>query len=370
MGQLRLHTNAPGEYILSGNAATLEYLAAQGEKLYVKHVNTDEKYPLNCLDDEAWHEMEIKEVLNSIGLNTPTPPVIYDYFTAASQIQFTLEDRGNITDEISAIVLPGHLDEDKYGDEQIEDLIKENYLTQAPQTRKTTLDSIEYLSVFIPSTAEASPTEIYLWITAYLKDGTQLERSVSRETDKNYPICVSRVDAKRVTSLLTSEQARQLEAWDVYMDYDSERASGRYAKVRYILKNGRSDNVCFAFVNDLGGLDTIHACGTKKTIPEYSISSFVSSGITSTLGTSPRTVFEAGSGPLATADERNLWMAFLRAPEKYRLFPNGGFRAINMTESSPELIAGEINSVSFRYMENIEKGGNTPKYTELDDYRL
>ena len=79
----------------------------------MKHVNTDEKYPLNCLDDDAWHEMEIKEVLNSIGLNTPMPPVTHDYSTAASQIQFTLEYHGNITDEISAIVLPGHLDEDK-----------------------------------------------------------------------------------------------------------------------------------------------------------------------------------------------------------------------------------------------------------------
>lgn len=369
MGQLRLHIHAPGEYILSGNAATLEYLAAQGEELYVKHVNTDEKYPLNCLDDDAWHEMEIKEVLNSIGLNTPMPPVTHDYSTAASQIQFTLEDRGNITDEISAIVLPGHLDEDKYGDAQIEDLIKENYLTQAPQTRKTTLDSIEYLSAFIPSTAKTDPTAILLGITAYLKDGTQLERSVSWDTAKDYPICVSRVDAKRVKSLLTSEQARQLEAWDVYMYYQGEGVFGRYAKVRYILKNGRSDNVCFAFVNDLGGLDTIHACGTKKTMPEYSINSFVSGGITSTLKTSPRTVFEAGSGPLATTNERNLWMAFLRSKEKYRLSPDGKFRAINMTESSPELIAGEISSISFKYIEDIENGGNAPEYTELEDYR-
>ena len=368
MGQLRIHSYA--YFILSGNAEMLEYTADSGEKLYVQHVNTGEVYQLNCLDDGNQHYMDITDILNSIGLITPKPVSnLYANTVAASQVKFYLADyHGNTDTEISKIILAGHLDEHVYNDDAIDNLLQTGYLSQAPQVRKTNQRSIEYLTVMIPDIAESGPMDVIAHVTCYLNDGTEVQKTIDLGNSRDYPIIAARVDASRIKLLLTSAQASRLEAWDVYVSYRAV-GHGEYDSVRYILENGRSNDICFAFVNDLGGLDVIHARGTKKITPTYSPSSFVNGKITSTRETSPQTLFEAASGPIASSEERNFWQAFLRSKEKYRLFPDGGYIAINMTEASPELIDGEISSATFKYAESIERGGQVPDYPGLGGYR-
>ena len=120
---------------------------------------------------------------------------------------------------------------------------------------------------------------------------------------------------------------------------------------------------CFAFRNSLGGIDTIHTMGDFRSLPSSNPKVFINDGRSSVLNMNPVTEYEAASGPIVNAEQREKWRAFLLSPAKYiytkadRYASSADLVPIILTESSPKLTEYELSDLTFKFRFDYERGG-------------
>lgn len=382
MGSLSYSSAIP---ILSGNAGELTYTLDAGETLHL--IVTDDgvelaSFELKAIADGNSHTLELAEVLDALPLATADLPSSDDgsITTVLSEVTLRIVDSNNdMVDEATFPAVKGFIMDRSVDADDAADILAEKLLSQAPQIRKTYPGALEFLAIAWAGLGNISGTyKIKKNITVYYADGQQGNIVLNDSLDQSQTwLCVLNMSKAWIEGH-DSGEGGHIVAWDVALSITrtAHGATGAlqtitirtYPTVRYVVHNGRTASASFAFVNDLGGVDSIHAIGGFRLLGGYEPSEFINGRLRRSLDTNPDTLFEASSGPISTAEERRLWLAFLRSAEKYYIPAGGEPEKISMSEASPEFSAGELNEATFKFRREYERGGVLPTFTNLPEY--
>ena len=373
--------NGP-ELVVSGNAGNITYTMGAQEALKATVTNSSGTYTftLKAYNDNTARTINLAEILNALPLNIPSP-ARYDTSVLTykpSVVTIATMNGSTVTSSISIQVIRGLVSDRFKSASDAKSALSLKPHSVRPQVRYTYAGMIENLSVMVPwgvlaSPAANTPTITYN-ATIYLGSGRTI--SVSWYTTLqacDYRIVTTRVDLDTIldehaTGPISEATRRMVTGWDVSVVISEPSTSSHTLKtVRYILKDGKAKTTNFAFVNDFGGIDTIQAVGSIKTVSSYSPSLFVNNDYLETIKTNQETEYEANTGPMDSAQEREAWLAFLRSPDKW-IFEqsSSAFRRINLKDASPELEHSELNDITFKFSMESEKGGAVPAYVALE----
>lgn len=369
--------NGP-ELVVSGNAGNITYTMGAQEVLKATVTNSSGTYTftLKAYNDNTARTINLAEILNALPLDFPSPVSmdigynVHKPSTVKIAIIYGSTEVSSVTIQaIRGLVL----------NKSVSASSALSYLSLRPhsikpQVRYTYADSIENLSVMIPWGVLASPSAntptVTYNVTVYLKTGSTLTLTwYNTLSTCNYRIVTNRVDLEALleqTGPMPSTMRRLITGWDVQVVITEPSVANPQTikTVRYILKDGRAKSRSFAFVNDFGGIDTITANGSFKTIGAYSPSLFVNNDKLETIKTNQETEYEVSTGPLDNVQDQEAWLSFLRSPNKW-LIEDMTFKKINLTDASPELEAKELNDITFKYRLESERGGKVPSYSTL-----
>lgn len=369
--------NGP-ELVVSGNAGNITYTMGAQEVLKATVTNSSGTYTftLKAYNDNTARTINLAEILNALPLDLPSPISmdigynVYKPSTVKIAIIYGSTEVSSVTIQaIRGLVL----------NKSVSASSALSYLSLRPhsikpQVRYTYADSIENLSVMIPWGVLASPSAntptVTYNVTVYLKTGGPLTLTwYNTLSTCNYRIVTNRVDLEALleqTGPMPLTMRRLITGWDVQVVITEPSVANPQTikTVRYVLKDGRAKSRSFAFVNDFGGIDTITANGSFKTIGAYSPSLFVNNDKLETIKTNQETEYEVSTGPLDNVQDQEAWLSFLRSPNKW-LVEDMTFKKINLTDASPELEAKELNDITFKYRLESERGGKVPSYSTL-----
>ncbi len=240
------------------------------------------------------------------------------------------------------------------------DWFAKNFLTWQPQTVQTTRTQPQWLA-FIPSKA----FEKYAIIsTLYTKDGRQFSQTIHNYTaaDEYRQFCT---DFASLWEAFCAERNLTPLCYDVYGkgyrtgNLDPATAAGtkvvqetimpnRPFAQRYILRKERFNDICFGFVNTLGGFDTLLLAGKQSYQPEGEISSFKTYTEERELLNEYTSVWEANTGLLESEREARQFQDFLKSTSRY-IYQDGIWRRIIVFEHKIKHYRGEPNSYTFKY---------------------
>lgn len=361
--------------VLSGNAGYFSYSLASGEALQVVHTvgGVSTVFPLKSIADSESHQLNLSEILKALPLVISTPGEEYNEIKSNYLSTVTIRVIDTTTQDIEAYksfnALRGYIKNRSTSASLALLILSARVLTQRPQIRKTYKESFEYLSVLVPWSS-AHYTLIKTTVKVYKSNGTTetIYPLNNERAEGGIGIHTFRMDFNVVTNAI--QAGGEIIAWDVTVQIseDSGPNSSTFPPIRFILQNGRAVGRCFAFVNDLAGVDTIHSIGKLTTLPEYDPIDFLNDGYREQQSINQDTIYEATSGPISTEEERQIWLSFLRSNKKW--IHNGGqLIPITLKESSPEISAGEMNEVSFKFRMNHEFGAQpTSQSRTLPDF--
>ena len=361
-----------GPYVLySGNAGTVQYTLDEGESLQCS-LNSGQYFPIKAIADGEPHNIDFSEILNALPLSVTGLP------NDASSIEYAginpvtvriISDSSSTVASIYRHVVKGFYKDKTYSALSVIDALQSKPLTVAPQIRRTFPNSREYIS-YLNKQSPGNPPQVRIDYIIYKRGGEQVSGSFSAQSGSH--VHTFRADYKAMISHQSLGRNFEIEGWDITISVTYSSPSGgetvTLPTIRYKLHNGQVKTSNFAFINDLGGVDSIHALGGFKTMGNYEPSAFLNSGETLPLAVNPATQYEASSGPISTEEERNLWLAFLRAEKKYYIPDDGTPELIHLLEASPELSKGEISEISFKFARGYERGGELATFKALPSF--
>lgn len=240
------------------------------------------------------------------------------------------------------------------------DWFAKNFLTWQPQTVQTTRTQPQWLA-FIPSKAFQKYAIIS---TLYTKDGRQFSQTIHNfaAADEYRQFCT---DFASLWEAFCAERNLTPLCYDVYgkgyrtRNLDPATAAGtkvvqetimpnRPFAQRYILRKERFNDICFGFVNTLGGFDTLLLAGKQSYQPEGEISSFKTYTEERELLNEYTSVWEANTGLLESEREARQFQDFLKSTSRY-IHQDGVWRRIIVFEHKIKHYRGEPNSYTFKY---------------------
>ncbi|MBQ6198184.1 MAG: hypothetical protein IJK44_02985 [Bacteroidales bacterium] len=365
--------------VISGNAGNVTYTLGPQETIKVSVTNSagTEEFTVKAYNDNTSRTMDLAEILNALPLNLPSPQsqdVAYNIYKP-STVKLAVMNGSTEVSSFTIQVIRGLVSDKSISATSALGLLNLKAHTVKPQIRYTYAGSIENLSVMIPwgiiaSPSANTPTVTYN-VTLYLKGGTTQAISwYNTLASCEYKVVTNRVDLEAVLEHLSGPtpaiMRRLIVGWDVQVviSEPSIVSAKTLNTVRYILKDGRAKSRSFAFINDFGGIDTITANGSFKTVGSYSPALFINDDNLETIKTNQETEYEVNTGPLDNVQDQEAWLSFLRSPNKW-LVEGWSFRKISLTDASPELESKELNDITFKFRPENEKGGAVPEYSTL-----
>jgi len=366
--------------VIDGNAGIIAYVAGSGQKIQVIHTppgGSAVAFPINIIADSTSRNIDFSEILRALPLQTPSIPsgstLTEKSATSAVKVQLLNSD-DSVAAEINRNAFRGFYKDKATGNDAAIAALLTRILTQAPQIRKTYPDSREYLSILINTTTAGD----YVRATArvYFTDGSNELVTLHNELSPGGTnrIITLRTDFDRISSsLLDPSDAAQVQAWDISISLAGTIAK-TFPPIRYEFVNGRVREACFAFLNEVGGIDTIHSVGSFKRLAEFEPQDFINGGMEYAIATNSNTSYEIESGPIQSDAEKRLWMAFLRSKDKRYIRKTGStveIIPIVMKESTPVFNRGELDSVSFKFHLDYERGAELDGMSnELPEYNM
>lgn len=358
-----------GPYVLySGNAGTVQYTLDEGESLQCS-LNSGQYFPVKAIADGEPHNIDFSEILNALPLGVTGLPIdegSIEYAGINLVIVRIISDSSSIVASILHHVVKGFYKDKTYSALSVIDALQSKPLSVAPQIRRTFPNSREYIS-YLNRQSPGNPPQVRIDYIIYKRGGEQVSGYFSAQSVSH--VHTFRADYNAMISRQSLGRNFEIEGWDITISVTySSSSTVKLPKIRYKLHNGQVKTSNFAFINDFGGIDSIHALGGFKTMGNYEPSAFLNSGETLPLAVNPATQYEASSGPISTKEERNLWLAFLRAEKKYYIPDDGTPELIHLLEASPELSKGEISEISFKFARGYERGGELATFKALPSF--
>lgn len=365
--------------VVSGNAGNITYTlgAQESIKVYVTNASGTQEFSIKAYNDNTSRTMDLAEILNALPLDLPSPVSMDIGYNVhkPSTVKIAIMNGSTEVSSVTIQAIRGLVSNKSVSASSALSYLSLRPHSIKPQVRYIYADSIENLSVMIPWGVLASPSAntptVTYNVTVYLKTGSPLTLTwYNTLSTCNYRIVTNRVDLEalleHVTGPMPSTMRHLITGWDVQVVITEPSVANPQTikTVRYVLKDGRAKSRSFAFVNDFGGIDTITANGSFKTIGAYSPSLFVNNDKLETIKTNQETEYEVSTGPLDNVQVQEAWLSFLRSPNKW-LIEDLTFKKINLTDASPELEAKELNDITFKYRLESERGGKVPSYSTL-----
>lgn len=359
-----------GPYVLySGNAGTVQYTLDSGETLQCG-IN-GQYFPIKGIADGEPHNLDFTEILNAMPLSVTSLPIDSDTVEHAANNGVTLRiinsTSGSVISSIYHNIVKGFYKDKTHSAASTINALQSKPLTAAPQIRRTFPSSREYVS-YLNKQSPGNPPQVTVSYIIYKQGGESVSGIFTTQSTSN----INTFRADYGAMMIIHPMTGKIIGWDITITI-TYTSAGTPAPVtlptiRYRLANGRVKTSNFAFINDFGGVDSIHAVGGFKTIGNYEPNNFFNSGEIIPLSVNPATQYEASSGPISTEEERNLWLAFLRAEKKYYITDDGAPELIHLLEASPELSKGEISEVSFKFARGYERGGELATFKALPSF--
>lgn len=372
-----LSYNGP-ELLISGNAGKISYTLGAQEKLQISISNdgeTIQTFDIKAYNDGVSRTLNLSEILNALPLNLPLPVMMdvgINTYTP-STVTIAIVNGSTLVASVTVQAIRGLVFDKTVAASSAKSRLDLRPHSVRPQIRHTFSDSIENLSVMIPwgiiaSPSANTPTVTYA-VRIYYKNGIAPRTGNWTITlsSCNYQIVTTRVDINALMERISNVATGQIYGWDVIIVISEPSVSSKtIATVRYILQNGKAKSSSFAFINDFGGIDTISAVGSFKTISQYNPSVFLNDGNRNTIKENQETEYEINTGPLDNEQDRDAWLSFLRSPNKWWVDSRTGtFKKISLTDASPELESKELNDITFKFSTESERGGIIPTYRTL-----
>lgn len=250
--------------------------------------------------------------------------------------------------------------------------LKTRWLTQRPQSCRTTLGATEPLALYVPGGTNAT-VRIYATCYTAMKAATEVE--LPPITTGGQAPAIVEVDASPAAVI------RALRALDGTFESDLLMAYRITAEVyghssllysvdpqEFRLDPDDHSADTFAFLNCYGLPDTVHPRGETDTMPEAARLDFTSNSETLQALTSRTVKRKTRSGRLATPEEELLWKAFLLAPAHWVL-RDGSFQRITLEGFETSAKGSEPMRASFTWKAAKEPTGQQQTHiTDMEDY--
>lgn len=356
--------------MFSGNAGSLAYATSGPDRLCVRNGLTGAtKYQVRCIKDGSRRTVKMADVLEYIPMRTADLPDGFgDEGTAdvlsvlsPNDIVFSLDD-----EEVEFSVIRGTVGTGaELNENQIDEILKRP-ATMGGATRETTISSQDYLSFFIPVNLNV----LYLKNLRVDLYGLSRDR-IDEQSITLYAGMQADIEELRKGTIVTiplnnryiSNKFMELHNFTKLWKYEVSISFVPDFKVvpniQFVIRNGSIGVTDFAFVNDLGGIDSIHAFGGRKNTPNFSPRTFTNNRSESLIRVDEDQVMEINSGPIQSSAERALWMSFFRSDKKWWIRDGAfGREAIKIIveDVSPEMDAGKISEITFRFHASDKKG--------------
>lgn len=352
MAYIRKTSDNNRNVILSGNAGKIEYLLeSENDSIRVSVGNLDAR--LNAIVGSA-STMDLAEILESLPLAVPTGPGITK-LSDVSISRFNYNpgiDIDSLQERISFSVLKGYIFRKGTYSEEYTSILQGRFLTQRERISVTYKDFPELVSVLCENGNGGKSFSAS--VTVYRSNGSTSNALIgSISPSAGYYIWTFQAGWNHIKTLVSSPS--NITGWRITMS--------NIGWIQFNLGTAPLRTKCFAFRNSLGGIDTIHTLGDFRSLPSSNPKVFINDGLSSVLNMNPVTEYEAASGPIVNAEQREKWRAFLLSPAKYiytkadRYASSADLVPIILTESSPKLTEYELSDLTFKFRFDYERGG-------------
>lgn len=255
----------------------------------------------------------------------------------------------------SATVIPGRSDSLSLA--AIYD--RRRFLSTRPQTYIIDKDVAEELFYFTKDVSSKSKATIY--------SDTYAPFDVTLKENDNF-FRMAKVGCDLIKSLAEAKGCPDLHilAFDVF----SETEDGvRSDVMRYVVDYEEHD--VFRFRGNLGALETIYACGRKKSELISETAGFVNGDVEQELTNDSHVQHETFSGWQDSAEKVRFWQEFFSSSERYAVI-DGVSRRIVVDEIDSESTEGELNAFSFKwhYADKHNDPSMVPIRKELKQYKI
>lgn len=284
------------------------------------------------------------------GLVSLAKPAAFETPLSALLVELRIESTTLAT---SGFVIPG-------GTSKAETVNKpwyaKNFLTWQPQIVETSPVQPQWLA-FVPLSGYGNYT---IKSTLYVGNGKTFSKEVcvvipgSRyvQIDTSFAalwreFCLEKEAVPFCYDVYGSVTIRE-EAADEGIDGEAVTYDDRPYAQRYQVRPERSDDICFGFVNTLGGFDTLMMQGKVVLKPEGDIGTFVNGEVETEISNAYTSYWETSSGYIDSERMAAQYQDFLKSRDRW-VYRDGQWRRIIVDEYKVEHAARELNAYTFKY---------------------
>ncbi len=254
------------------------------------------------------------------------------------------------------------------------DYLLANFLTAQPQIIETTPEQPQWLAFVRTQTKNEAVSEMEIRSVLHAADGRTFTKTIGTTPDVN---TYNQIDTSFGT--LWREFCREKSivpvAYDVFgvstvsRDGVTTTERNRPLGQRYLLRPARYDDLCFGFVNSMGGFDTLMMQGSNVLKPEGETTTFINNESEKELTNGYTSYWEASTGYIDTERMAVQYQDFLKSCGRW-IYLHGVWRRIVVDEYKAEHTPRELNAYTFKYHLADRNEYRNAERTELPDVKL
>lgn len=283
--------------------------------------------------------------------------------TPIAQIGITLEIGPQLLLQTCKI-LPGEVD---ITAPNMAEFLARNFLTWQPQIIETTAEQPQYIGII--KSDRYIITEIHSTLTTtngatYTK---MLESIASPLVYAQFDVCF-----EALWGNFCSEKGLTPVSYDVfgksYLPSNPEPELQPAAQ-RYIIQSAHYNDTCFAFINTLGGLDTLMMQGRVILKPEGEIDTFTNNRQEVELLNNYTSYWEASTGRIDSQRMSAQFQDLIKSPDRW-IYKDRAWQKIIIDEYKIEDTPFELNTYTIKYHLAIKNESRYYERTELPEVEL
>lgn len=254
---------------------------------------------------------------------------------------------------LGGYLMPGGISKTIIYDDEIIDFFARNFLTHQPQIIETTPEQPQWLAFVRPYTYRT----MELHSTLYTADGSKFTKQISKTPDQ---FTYNQIDTSFASLWSAFCQEKKLTpiAYDVSGASIKAQISGGVTTLipksyhpitqRYLLRPARHNDLCFGFVNGMGGFDTLMMHGSSVLKPEGENETFINNEIEKELSNGYTSYWEASTGYIDSERAAAQYQDFLKSSDRW-IYRAGEWLRIIVDEYKVEHTPRELNAYTFKY---------------------
>ena len=261
--------------------------------------------------------------------------------------------KGTESIQLGSYLMPGGLSKPIDTNSEIIDFFARNFLTHQPQIIETTPRQPQWLAFVRPYSYQT----MELHSTLYTADGRTFTKQLSEtpdsytynQIDTSFGACWQEFCEEKdlipiAYDVFGTSQKAQISGWVTTLIDKPNHPVGQ----RYLLRKARMDDLCFGFVNGMGGFDTLMMQGKTILKPEGDAETFTNSEVEKELTNNYTSCWETSTGYIDSERMAAQYQDFLKSRDRW-VYRDGEWLRIIVDEYKVEHTARELNAYTFKY---------------------